>query len=263
MNRFHRKLRPGFAAAVLFAAAACCLGPVASGQGDVPDLVLSFTEEDSLPLPPGGWVTGLTFMGPDTLVVLTDTPDSVSVSGDREVRLVFQDRGGRVLMQEDFTGVCERGLAWDGEFLYSCGDAPDGSSILYKIRVDTLQVDGAFNTLGHRPTDLCYDGSYIWITDRDAGRVDRFDPEVDEITRSVLTPGFSPCGVAWDGSWMWVTDSGTGRMYRLSGGRRNWSATISPESYLHRGHNVLLLGDNKAFWYVPPGSSHALKIRIN
>lgn len=256
-------LKPRSWCVVVLLVAGLQIQAAAAADETAPDLVLTFTEEDSLPLPTPGAVTGLTFMGPDTLAVLTDTPDSLSSSGDREVRLIFQDRSGRVMMMEDFTGVFERGLAWDGEYLYSCGDADDGSSILYKIRVDTLQVDEAFNTLGHRPTAMCYDGRYVWITDRDAGRVDRFDPEVGEITRSVLTPGFSPYGVAWDGRWMWITDSGTGRMYQLSGGRRNWTATISTDSYLHRGQDVMLLSDEQAFWYVPPGTSHALKIRIN
>ena len=85
---------------------------------------------------------------------------------------------------------------------------------------------------GHRPTGMCFDGRFLWITDRDSGRVDRFDPEVEEITRSVQAPGFSPCGLAWDGRNMWVTDSGTGRMYRLVGlpadaGARRWTPSRS------------------------------------
>jgi len=90
------------------------VGAIAAAQ--TPELVLSFDEIDSLTLAAPGRVTGWTFMGPDTLVVLSDTPDSLSESGDREIRLVFQDREGSVLLMEDFTGVLERGLAWDGEF---------------------------------------------------------------------------------------------------------------------------------------------------
>jgi sugar lactone lactonase YvrE len=239
------------------------LGAPLGAMAQTPDMVLSFAERDSLPLPEMGQVTGLTFMGPDTLVVLTDTPDSLSDSGDREVLLVFQDREGGVFFQEDFTGVLDRGLAWDGEFLYSSGDAPDGSSILYQLRVDTLQVEEAFDAPGHRPTAMAYDGRYVWITDRDSGKIDRFDPEVGEITRTAQAPGFSPFGLAYDGNNLWVTDSGTGRMYRLSGSRLRWSATVDPHSYLHRDQNVLLLHDGQNFWYLPAGGAKAVNFIFN
>lgn len=228
-----------------------------------PELVLSFSETGSLDLAAPGRVTGWTFMGPDTLVVLSDTPDSLSDSGDREVRLIFQDREGAVLLMEDFTGVLDRGLAWDGEFLYSAGDAPDGSSIIYRLRTDTLQVDEAYDAPGHRPTAMCFDGRYVWIADRDAGRIDRFDPEQEAITRSVQAPGFSPFGVAWDGRYVWVTDGGTGRMYRLSGSRLKWSATVDTESYFFPDADVLLLHDGQSWWYLPPNGKQGVEFRFN
>ncbi|MFT5315381.1 MAG: hypothetical protein ACI9UK_001213 [Candidatus Krumholzibacteriia bacterium] len=230
-----------------------------------PGLTLSFAEEDTLILPSPGRIVGLTWMGPDTLAVLVDVPDSVSISGDRQVRLVFQDVAGEIFREEDFTGVLDRTLGWNGEFLWSCGDADDGSSILYKIGVDTLdvwQVEDAFDTPGHRPQDMCFDGDYLWITDRDSGRLDRFDPEVEQITRSSVAPGFSPSGVGWDGKSMWVTDAGTGLMYRVSGARRNWSATIDPELFMHRGQDVLLMGFEGDFWYVVDGENVARRIRF-
>ena len=169
------------------------------------------------------------------------------------------------MRREDFSGVLDRGLAWDGEFLYSAGDAADGSSILYKIGVDSLdvwQVDEAYDLPGHRPSGMCFDGRFVWITDRDSGRIDRFDPEVADITRSTVAPGFSPCGLGWDGRNMWVTDVGTGLMYRLSGSRRTWSATIQAESFMHRGQEVLLLDEGSRFWYVPQGRNIAVGIRF-
>jgi hypothetical protein len=217
-------------------------------------------------LPPVGKVVGLTWMGPDTLAVLMDVADTLTTSGERQMHLVFQDTAGVVFRDEDFSGVLDRALAWDGEFLWSCGDADDGSSILYKIGVDSLdvwQVDEAYDTPGHRPSDMCFDGRFIWITDRDTGRVDRFDPEVEEITRSALTPGFSPFGVGWDGRNMWLTDAGTGLMYRVSGSRRTWSATVAPESFMHRGEDVLLMAEGQRFWYLPAGQNIAVRIRFH
>lgn len=237
----------------------------AQSEGKNPQVTLGFVELDTLILPPLGKITGLTWMGPDTLAVLLDVADTLSASGEQEMHLVFQDTAGVVFREEVFSGVLDRGLAWDGEFLWSCGDADDGSSILYKIGVDSLdiwQVEDAYNTPGHRPSDMCFDGRFVWITDRDSGRVDRFDPEVEEITRSALTPGFSPFGLGWDGRNMWLTDAGTGLMYRVSGSRRTWSATINSESFMHRGEDILLVAEGSNFWYVPMGQNVAVRIRF-
>lgn len=231
-----------------------------ANSGSGPDVAVSFSRIDTLMLPSPGTITGLTWVGLDTLVVLNDIPDSLSESGDRELLMVFQNRDGEILRVEDFTGVLHRGLAWDGEYFFSCGDADDGSSILYRIEPDTLMVDEAYDSPGNRPSSMCYDGRFIWITDRNSGRVDRFDNEVGEITRSVVTPGFSPFGVAFDGKYMWITDSGSGRMYRLTGARRRWSATVDTESFMYRGQDVLLVHDGESFWYVPEGENIAVRI---
>lgn len=266
-NLMTRMTKPATLVALLIGL--CCAGSVArpgtvlAVDKEAPELTLSFTTLDTMVLADVGLIAGITWMGPDTLVVLEDIPDSVSESGDREVRMVFRDTEGAILHMEDFSGVLDRALAWDGEFLYSCGDAADGSSILYQIQVDTLQVEEAFDAPGHRPSAMCFDGRYVWITDRDSGRVDRFDPETKAITRSVVTPGFSPFGVAWDGHNMWVTDSGTGRLYRLSGSRRNWSATVDTESFLFRGKDVLLLNEERSFWYVIPQERVAVELRFD
>lgn len=230
---------------------------------EAPDLVLSFKTLDTMSLADVGLIAGVTWMGPDTLAVLQEIPAAESNSRNREVRLLLRNRYGSLLLQKDFSGVLDRALAWDGEFLYSCGDAADGSSILYQIQVDSMEVAEAFDVPGHRPSGMCFDGRFVWISDRDSGRVDRFDPEAGAITRSAVTPGFSPFGVAWDGRDMWVTDSGTGRMYRLSGSRRQWSATVDTESFLFRGEDILLLNDGRSFWYVLPAERIAVALRFD
>ncbi|MCB1182114.1 hypothetical protein KDM41_01690 [bacterium] len=252
-------------AAVLLAAAVVAGDGRAQSGGDDPGVDVRFVALDTLHLPPVGRVAGITWMGPDTLAVLMDVADTLSASGERETHLVFQDSLGVMFRREDFSGVLDRGLAWDGEFLYSSGDADDGSSILYRIGVDSLdvwQVDEAYDLPGHRPCDMAFDGRFVWIADRDNGRIDRFDPEVEEITRSAVTPGFSPVGLGWDGRNMWVTDAGTGRMYRLSGSRRTWSATVETADFLHRGSDVLLLDESGRVWYLPDGRNIAVRIRF-
>ena len=65
--------------------------------------------------------------------------------------------------------------------------------------------------------------------------------------------------MAWDGTHVWVTDSGTGRMYRLSGGRLRWTATVDTDSFLYRDEDVLLLHDGLGFWYLPPGTDSSAR----
>ena len=102
----------------------------------------------------------------------------------------------------------------------TCGPAATstaGRSLLYRLDPDLLTVRDSYPTPGHRPAGMCHDGRFLWLTDRDSGRLDRFDPEVREITRSTPTPGFSPCGLAWDGRHLWLTDVGTGQSVPLVG----------------------------------------------
>ncbi len=227
-----------------------------------PYVSISFATADTMMLPVEGSIVGLAWQGPDTLVILQDIPEEETASGEREVKMVFQDRDGVILRMEDYSGVLDRGLAWDGAMLWSCGDSDDGMSMIYQIEPDTLHVVESYMAPGHRPCGMAYDGRHVWITDRDAGRVDRLDVETGDITRSSVTPGYSPFGVAWGGTHLWVTDSGTGKMYRLRGPRRSWSGTVDPASFMYRGQDVLLLGDVGGLWFVPPGENFMVRARF-
>ncbi|MCP4573046.1 MAG: hypothetical protein GY838_11885 [bacterium] len=247
-----------------------CLLLLATAVAAAPVDELSSTFGDTLRIPGEGVLTGLAQAGGDTLATLDVMPDSLSASGLREVRLVLRDSLGAVLLAADFSGVLDRTLAWDGESFWSCGDAADGSSILYKIVPDTLEVDStvalvvedAFTAPGHHPAGLAWDGRFLWLTDRDSGRVDRFDPEVDEFTRAVAAPAFSPWGLAWDGTRHWLTDSGTGRLYRLVGGRLRWDAVVAADTFLFRGRDVLLWHDGVDLRCLVEGARDAVKIEI-
>jgi hypothetical protein len=224
---------------------------------------LTFTPGDTLTIPGEGRLTGLTMAGMDTVALLNEVPDSLSTTGARTIRLVVQGVDGEIYHEADFSGVLDRALAWDGEYLWACGDADDGSSIIYKIAPDSLGVltiEDAVTAPGHRPASLAFDGRYLWLTDRDSGRIDRFDPKVKEFTRSVVAPGFSPFGLAWDGAAMWLTDSGTGRIYRLAGSRLRWSGTVAPDIFLARGSDVRLFHDGEKLRFLPPGGRLAVGV---
>jgi hypothetical protein len=248
-------------AALVLVLLAGSFADAAAQSGRVADLAVVYG--DTLLLPGPGRVVGLTSAGADTSAFLLDLPDTVSASGRREVRLLVLDPEVFPVRDQDFTGVLDRTLAWTGKAFYSCGDMPDGSSILYEIApdsMDVLVVQKAFTAPGHRPMGLAWDGRHLWLSDRDSGRIDRFDPEVGEFTRYVDSPGFSPSGLAWDGSAMWLTDAGTGRLYRLVGSRLRWNGAIDALSFLHRGQDILLWHDGRDLWYLPAGQAVAVQV---
>lgn len=239
-----------------------CAWPVVAQEEADPGAVLALARVDSLAITASGRIAGVAWLGPDTLAVLV-VRDEATATGTTEARLVLQDRRGTVLRNEDVTGVLDHGLAWDGAALWSCGDAAAGGAQLRRLEPARLTVTASYPTPGHRPTGLCHDGRFVWLTDRDSGRLERFDPELGEVTRSTPTPAFSPCGLAWDGRHLWLTDAGTGRLYRLSGSRRAWSGTVAPADFLRRGVPVLLAHDGRDLWYVAGDGRWLVRVRIS
>lgn len=223
---------------------------------------LAIEVADTLSLPYDR-IAGVTWAGQDTLALLVVEPDSMAFASAQQVMLVVGDRTGTVYWQEDFSGVLSRGLAWDGEFFWSTGDDQEGGSLLYKIAADSVAVEQVYATPGHRPMDLTYDGRWLWLTDRDTGRIDRIDPETGDATRSVGAPGFSPGGLAWDGRAMWLTDAGTGRLSRLRGNRLQRRDDVLAERWLLRGSDALLAHDGASLWVLIDGERDLVRFVRN
>ncbi|MBU1675265.1 hypothetical protein KKA85_05740 [bacterium] len=236
----------------------CLVAPAAAGSGGE----IEVTWGDSLTVA-AGEIRGLAWLDDDHYVALVAQPDTLPDMPPLTTALAWFDALGNVTREEDFTGTLSRGLAFDGKYLWSLGDAiPDAEATLYKIESDTLFVDAVYPTPGHRPCGLAWDGRYVWMVDRDRGRLDSFDPETEEISRSELTPAFSPCGLAFDGRAFWTCDSGTGRLYRLSRGGGAWSGTVSREGFDFRGRDVMLAWDGASLWAVPQSGGVARRMRI-
>ncbi len=251
--------------ACAFAFAFACATMAATGacaEETSPDTPLALARLDSVAIAVPGHVTGLAWLGADTLAVLV-IGEEPATGGQAPAQLVLQSRAGRVLRSEDVTGVLDRTLAWDGRELWSCGDVDGGGSQLYRLDPALLTVRASYPTPGHRPGGLCSDGRFLWLCDRDAGRLARFDPALNEFTRVSSTPGFSPCGLAWDGRNLWLTDVGTGRLYRLSGSRRAWSGTVEARDFLSRGKPVQLVHDGHDLWLLAEGTVWLVRVRIS
>ncbi len=158
---------------------------------------------DSLALPLGR-TTGIAWLPEDRFAVLTRATEGPGVT------LSLLDRQARVVRRQDVTGVLARGLAADGEALWSCGDLPDGSSRVYRLDRQTLSVTRVLPAPGHRPCGLAWDGRVLWVADRDAARLFALDPQTGAVLKALPSPGFSPVGLGWDGQRLLVADAGIG-----------------------------------------------------
>ncbi len=239
--------------------ALCLAAPAFASAADV----IGMSWGDSLTVAEGE-IRGLAWLDDLNYVALVAQPDTVPGAPPLKVALAWYDGRGELVREEDFTGTLSRGLAFDGKYLWSLGDATaEAEATLYKIESDTLFVDAVYPTPGHHPCGLAWDGRHIWITDRDRGRLESFDPEAEEISRSQLAPAFSPYGVGFDGRAFWTSDSGTGRLYRLSRGAGRWSGTVAREGFDFRGHDVILAWDGATLWAVPQPGSVAYRIHFH
>ena len=207
-------------------------------------------------------IRGMAWLDEVRYVVLLAEPDTLPELPPLSTRLAWFSTGAEADREEDFTGTLSRGLAFDGKYLWSCGDSQDGGALLYKIESDTLTVEAAYPTPGHRPCGAAWDGEFVWLVDRDTGRLDRFDTEHEEVTRSILTPGFSPYGLAFDGRFFWVSDSGTGRLYRLARNTGTWNGSVAADVWSFRGRDLALAWDGSSLWFAPPEGSVAVRIRF-
>lgn len=245
--------RAAFLATVLLATACAAVAQTPGMRLAAPDTVV-FTDFE---------LRGLAWISDDTTIALVAEPDTVVDAPPLSVTLVWTDREGEVLREHDLTGTATRGVAYDGKWLWCINDPHDGfRSSLVQLEADTLYVEAEYELPGHRVLDMSWDGTSLWLVDRDRGRLDRFDPEAEDVTRSRPAPGFSPCGVAHDGNHLWITDYATGRMDRLTRGGSRWNGTVDAGSYFRRGEAVTLHWGLGYLWVVPEGAGYAIRTGI-
>ena len=204
---------------------------------------------------------GFTWIADDTTLALVAESDTIPGSSPLSMTLVWSSARGTVLREVDLTGVVSRGLAYDGQWIWSIADASDQQgALLVQLEPDTLSVEQTYPMPGHRPVDLAWDGASIWIVDRDRGRLDRFDLEAEDVTRSRPSPGFSPTGVAHSGDALWICDYGTGRLDRMSRGGSVWNGTVDVETYFRRGEDMALVWGRGSLWLLPAGAGYLLRL---
>ena len=263
-----RRLLPLLAAAAWLVAAAV---PGRAPAAPAPPDTVAAAWRDSLVLAPPAAGTaaelrGFCWLAPDTALALLAVPSVPPVPGDSLappprfappdslVRLVWLAPDGTALREADVTGLVRRGLAWDDTCVWSLTDAtPEQPAALVRVSLDSLAVVASYPLRGHRPRDVAWDGRAVWVVDRDAARLVRYDPETGEPTRSLPTPGFTPTGVAAGAGRLWVCDAGTGRLVRLTAGGRRVTGIVRPSVFTARGRETGLAWGRGALWcWSPP-----------
>ena len=70
--------------------------------------------------------------------------------------------------------------------------------------------------LGGSPNSVAFDGSWIWVSQANAGTVSVIDPATNNVVRTINTgAGSSPAGLAFDLTNIWVANEGGNNVMRL------------------------------------------------
>jgi YVTN family beta-propeller protein len=72
---------------------------------------------------------------------------------------------------------------------------------------DTILVGGG-------PQAVAFDGTSIWVANRDSDSVSKIDP-VHEVVRATVPVEDFPLGVAFDGTNIWVTNAESGEVSKI------------------------------------------------
>jgi sugar lactone lactonase YvrE len=95
-----------------------------------------------------------------------------------------------------------------------------------------------------RPLGMAYDGTHLWIVDREAAELCALDPRTGQVVRRIEAPGPWPAGLAWDGQLLWVTDPSEERLFGLDVGRQLMVRALPSPSSTPQG----LTWDGEALW---------------
>ena len=132
------------------------------------------------------------------------TPNQVTVGLSAGGNVSFYNFAGTVNVVADVVG-------------YLTGSAPQRLSVQNAAqgRWDKDRGRPAVVGSGDGPSHAVSDGRYLWVTDQNAGSVQRIDPDTN-------FGGFSlggmtnPMGIAWDGTYLWVASNGTDAVWRIN-----------------------------------------------
>jgi glutamine cyclotransferase len=109
---------------------------------------------------------------------------------------------------------------------------------------------------GDYPTGLAWDGSHIWLADRDCSMLYAFDTAGGQAVDSVGCPAFSPLELAYGDGCLWVSGYQEDRIYKLDMAARKVVDVISAPGDLTTG----LAWDDGYLWACNASAREIVKI---
>lgn len=128
----------------------------------------------------------------------------------------------------------------------------------------TGEIIDSLDTPGGYPTDLAFDGKYLWLPDYKSDRIYCLDPADGKIISDIPSPGYWPEGLAWDGEALWnadikggipLSENYNGKIYRIDPQTGTVLKTIPAPSGSPRG----LAWDGQYLWCVDNASDELIR----
>ncbi len=70
----------------------------------------------------------------------------------------------------------------------------------------TGEVISSFKTPATYPSGLTFDGTNLWLADRETDKIYSIDPKTGKVLHTIESPAYWPMGLAWDGEYLWNAD---------------------------------------------------------
>lgn len=88
------------------------------------------------------------------------------------------------------------------------------SDLISKVDINTRTTVASFGTPGGICDGLTWDGSHLWITDKNRNAIYQFDLNGNLIS-SFTGPTSNHTGIVWDGAWLWVVSSADPYLFKI------------------------------------------------
>ena len=143
------------------------------------------------------------------------------------------------------------GIAFDGSNMYI---TLRGEDRVAQVNAFTAAIN--FVPAGDEPTDIEYDGEFVWVVNAGSGSLTRFAPDTGAALGSAVI-GAQLSGIAFDGTNLWVGAQGTQTMSRI-----NRSSLGVDRSVALPAAPANLVWDGTSIWATLPLVDKVARVRL-
>jgi DNA-binding beta-propeller fold protein YncE len=195
--------------------------------------------------------------------LLDTTPSDIAFDGDhiwvtdRSALVKLRASDGEVIQSASlFSPSGDKRMAFDGAHLW-IGD--EFANMVLKVRTRDFNIMAQVPVL--RPSDVVYDGVYIWVTQNTGGSGSNMITRLlasDGGFQGAFEVGLQPIAAAFDGANIWVANASSHTVTKLRASDGALLATI-PSGLTPNG----LAFDGTHMWVTHSGSDNIRKIRAS